>query len=59
MLNLDLYIFGINCYSFWSSDVCISTLKKIKAVQGMHVLKYSENVDIYFGCTVLCTYKTM
>ena len=38
MQNSDLYNFGINCYNFWSSDVCSSTLKKIKAVQGMHVL---------------------
>ena len=35
MQNSDLYKFGIN--NFWSSDVCSSTLKKIKAVQEMHV----------------------
>ena len=38
MQNPDLYNFGINCYTFWPSYVCSSTLKKIKAVQGMHVL---------------------
>ena len=55
--NSDLYKFGIN--SFWSSDVWSSTLQKIKAVQRIYVLKCSENHDIYFGHTILCTYKTL
>ena len=38
MQNSELYKFGINCYNFQSKDVFGSTLKKIKAVQGNHVL---------------------
>ena len=45
MQNSELYYFGINCYSFQSSDICSSTLKKIKAVQGM---QFSNVVRIIF-----------
>ena len=57
MQNFDIHKFSFD--NFRSSNGCNSALQEIKIMQRMHIFQYSEDHDIHFRCTILCTYKIM
>ena len=57
MQNFDIHKFRFD--NVRPSNGCNFALQKIKIMQRMNVLQCSENHDIHFQCTKLCTHKIM